>query len=245
MRLTLDLVQDRATQIVDPNNQRALVLRGFKISAIENLGITRDMYGCIDLSDNEIFRIENIPKLVRLRSLILANNSVAWIAPDAFDNLTEMTSLVLSNNNVSRLSVLLPIGSLRRLERLSLVHNPVTKEPRYREFIIHLMKYSRTFRYLDFQRVTDQERQESKTFFSTPEGVLMLRRLVPEQALAEAESRELQTKAATKPKLSDDVLGRIRIAIMGTEDMNVVNRLEKCLKSGELTNDVAKLIGIE
>ena len=245
MRLTIDLVQDRATQTVDPNNQRAMVLRGFKISAIENLGITRDMYGCIDLSDNEIFRIENIPKLARLRSLILANNSISWIAQDAFDQLPELTSLVLTNNKVSRLSVLLPIANLRRLERLSLVHNPVTKEPRYREFVIHLMKYSRTFRYLDFQRVTDQERQDSKAFFSTPEGVLMLRRLVPEQAAAEAESRELQTKAAAKPVLSDEVLDKIKIAIMETEDMDVVNRLERCLKTGELTADVARLIGIE
>lgn len=243
MRLTLDLVQDKGVQTVDPNENRALVLRGFKLSAIENLGITKDMYGCIDLSDNEISRIENIPKLNRLKSLIVANNSVSWIAPDVFESLPELTSLVLTSNRIARMSSLLPLAPLRRLERLSLLHNPVTKEPHYKSFIIHLVGYSRTLRFIDFQRVTDKDREDAKTFFTSPEGLALLRKFIPEESAPEP----IKTAEATggKPALSEDILNRIKIALMEATDMEVVGKLERSLKSGDITSDVAKLIGIE
>lgn len=41
-----------------------------RISAIANLGATKDGYDCIDLSNNEIQKLENIPLLPRLRTLV-------------------------------------------------------------------------------------------------------------------------------------------------------------------------------
>jgi len=244
MRLTGDLIQERALQTVDPDNQRAMVLRGYKISMIENLGTTRDMYGCIDLSDNEISRIENIPKLVRLKTLILANNAISRIAGDAFDSLPELKSLVLSNNRISRLATLLPLGSLKRLERLSLIYNPVCRLSHYREFIIHMMGYSRTFRFLDFERITDAERHAAKAFFATPQGVKLLRETVPDIHIPDEKKSEEKEKVQTKPAFSDDVLQKIQVAIMEATDMDVVNKLEHALKTGQLTPEISQLIGI-
>jgi U2 small nuclear ribonucleoprotein A' len=242
MLLTSDFIENHATQTVDPGNERALVMRGLKISLIENLGSTRDSYGCIDLSDNQITHVENIPKLRRLRTLIIANNSVSRISSDAFESLPELTSLVLSNNRISRLSTLLPLTNLRRLERLSLIHNPVCNIEHYRHFVIHLFEYSRSFRFLDFQRVTDAERQDAKAFFSTPAGIKLIRDIVPDHA--DMTQTRRGEAAQAKPAFSAEILDKLQIAIMEATDIDVVTKLEKALMSGELTSDVSKLIGL-
>jgi U2 small nuclear ribonucleoprotein A' len=246
MRISSDLINGEAAQRVDPNNDRALILRGYKITMIENLGITKDIYGCIDLSDNEINRIENIPKLTRLRSLFLANNSISRIAHDAFDSLPELTSLVLSNNRISRLATLIPLGNLKRLERISLIHNPVCRMPYYREFIIHLLGYSRTLRFIDFQIVSDSERAAAKAFFSTPEGIKLVRDNIPEtHAAEEPEAREVAEKAETRPAFTPEILHKIQVAIMEATDMDVVNKLERALKSGELSHEVSVILDLQ
>ena len=53
MRLTAELAS-HATQWMNPLLQREVVLRGYKIPAIENTGVLRDNFDCVDLSDNEI-----------------------------------------------------------------------------------------------------------------------------------------------------------------------------------------------
>ena len=247
MRLTIDLIEEQASQVVDPDNNRAIILRGFKISIIENLGITRDQYGCIDLSDNDIIKIANIPKLIRLRTLLLANNSIARIAPDAFDFIPELTCLVLSNNRIAHLETLLPIANLKRLERLSLLHNPVLKEPYYRFFLIHLLAYSPAFRFLDLQRITDAERSASKQFFASPDGKNMLKRmtsLTPSQSDSAAPdhfSFEPQ-RVEVRPVLSQDTLEKIKVALTQADDMDLVNKLERALKTGQITPEIAALI---
>lgn len=247
MRLTIDLIEEQAAQVVDPDNNRSIILRGFKISIIENLGITRDQYGCIDLSDNDIVKIANIPKLTRLRTLILANNSINRIALDAFDYLSELTSLVLTNNRISNLETLLPIANLKRLERLSLLHNPVSKEPNYRFFLIHLLNYSTAFRFLDFQRITHSERATAKLFFASTEGADLLARLVPRGG--SAEKMELTAgeplRVEKRSVLSPDILEKIRVALSETNDMDVVEKLERVLKTGQIGPDISSLIDIQ
>lgn len=242
MRLTIDLIQDEADQGVDPDKHRSLVLRGHKIAVIENLGVTRDMYGSLDLSDNEIVKIPALPKLVRLKTLLLANNAISRVAPDAFDSVPELISLVLTNNRISRLAALLPLAALTKLERISLVHNSVTNEVHYRAFLIHLQGYSHTFRYIDFQRITDAERTAAKLFFASPEGVALLKTIAPEPITAE------ETEAP-KPErrlgLSQDILDKIQAAIIEATDMSVVDKLERTLKTGEISDDVAGMLGLQ
>ena len=241
MRITAELVEDVADQRVDPNKDRSLVMRGHRIADIENLGITKNQYACIDLSDNEISRIDNIPTLNRLRTLIIASNVVSQIGSDAFEGLKELTSLVLSNNRISKLNTLIPIEQLVNLERLSLIGNPVTKVEHYRFFVIHLLQYSRKFRYLDFQRVTDAEREEAKRFFESSEGAELLAQTQP----AIEESR-VPKKPDVEPRFtfSAEILSKLRVAITDATDMETVSKLEHALKTGEISGDVAALIGL-
>ena len=52
---------------------------GNKISAIENTGATENQFDCIDLSDNDVVRLEGFSRLPRLRTLLLNNNRIARI----------------------------------------------------------------------------------------------------------------------------------------------------------------------
>ena len=54
-------------------------LRGYKIPYLENLTATNDQFGTIDLTDNEIVKVEGLPPLKKLTSLLLANNRIAKI----------------------------------------------------------------------------------------------------------------------------------------------------------------------
>lgn len=238
VRLTMEVIND-ADQVVDPNNDRAIILRGLKIAVIENLGITRDQYGCIDLSDNEIVKISNIPKLTRLRTLLLANNSISRIANDAFEFIPRLTCLVLTHNKIAKLAVLLPLKDLLLLERVSLLDNPVVNEPYYRWFLIHLLNYSLHFRFIDFQRITQTERNQAKTFFDSDQGLAFLSQLVPEPTVP-----DIVVAEEKKPTLSPEILVLIGKALSESTDMEDLNMLEQALKSGQISDKVAARIGL-
>jgi len=75
VKLTAQMIAD-SPQYTNPLRDREVDLRGYKLSVIENLGATLDQFDCIDLSDNDIKKLENFPLLRRLRMLILNNNRI-------------------------------------------------------------------------------------------------------------------------------------------------------------------------
>jgi len=129
MRLSADVLS-QAEQRTNPLNERELVLRGLGIASIEHLGATRDLFDAIDFTDNRLTRLENFPRLIRLSSLSLAGNIL-----DAVDgknlgrNVPNIRELVLTDNRIGGLH---EIGNIamgcRKLEFLTLVGNPVTRE---------------------------------------------------------------------------------------------------------------------
>lgn len=113
--LSADLIS-RSPSYVNPLKDRELDLRGIfekslvfffqlccvgnKIPAIENLGATEDQFDSIDLSDNEIVKLENFPIMRRLTTLMLNNNRIGRIAP-LKDHLPSLQMLILTNNKVN------------------------------------------------------------------------------------------------------------------------------------------------
>lgn len=239
MRISVELVQE-AEQRINPSGDSVLVLRGMKIPAIENLGTTKDLYSCIDLSDNDIVKIPVIPQLSRLRTLLLGNNVISQIHLNAFESVPFLTSLVLSSNKVSHLSDLFPISRLTRLERLTFSDNPVTKEPHYRFLVIHLMQYSLTFRYLDFQRITDVERAAAKAFFQTQSGTELLRAITP--AMHNMQMDVAEPKVERPTGFSREMMDKIQKCLMDATDLKQINILEDALKRGELSKEAEELI---
>lgn len=155
MRITLSMIED-ADQCLNPSKEKTIYLRGNKISVIENLGATKDYFDCIDLSDNEIVKLDNFPYLKRLSTLILCNNKIARIEPDVFDNLPNLVSLVLTNNRIEKLVDIQCLFAAKKLTRLSLMDNDVSKIQNYREYLIYNIP---SLQFLDFQKIKTKDRE--------------------------------------------------------------------------------------
>jgi len=166
MRLTADVVRS-APSYINPLKERELGLRGFKIPVIENLGVTEDQYDAIDLSENEILKLENFPLLTRLQTLLLSNNRIARISEGLQKFLPKLSTLMLMNNKLVNLRDIDPLSELSSLISLSLNNNPVTKHKSYRLYIIHKIP---SLKLLDFKKIKPQERKEAEKFFGGEQG---------------------------------------------------------------------------
>jgi len=158
MRITPDLVAG-SPQFTNPVHDREIKLRAYKIPAIENLGATQDQFDTIDLSDNEIRKLENFPLLKRLKTLLLSNNLIFRIGDDLKDSLPNVHTIMLANNSLLNLSDLKPFANLAALRRLVLSDNNVTKQPNYRLYVINLLP---ELLVLDFKKVKPAEREAAK-----------------------------------------------------------------------------------
>lgn len=52
------------------------VFLGYKVPVLENLGATLDQFDTIDMSDNDIRKLDGFPLLKRLKSMLLNNNRI-------------------------------------------------------------------------------------------------------------------------------------------------------------------------
>ncbi|KAG6976994.1 hypothetical protein JG688_00000809 [Phytophthora aleatoria] len=166
MRLTSDVIL-RAQVSINPLRERELNLRGYKAPAIENLGVTQDGFDCIDFSDNEIKKIENFPRLRRLRMLLLHNNQVSKIQENLAGAIPNMEFLMLTGNRIAQLSEVDHLACFTKLDTLSLSGNPVTKRKYYREYVIYKLPQLHV---LDFQRIRPRDREAANAFFNSVVG---------------------------------------------------------------------------
>ncbi len=138
-RITADLIHN-SRAFYNPLKERQLDLRGHKLIVIENLGAMEDQFDTLDLSDNEIKKLDNFPRMVRLRTVMLTNNHVTRIDGRAGHNLPNLQHLVLTNNRIANLSDLDGLASFPGLATLSLVDNAVTRRDNYRAYLIHKVR---------------------------------------------------------------------------------------------------------
>lgn len=212
-RITPDMVSS-SPQFTNPCREREIKLRACKIPAIENLGATQDQFDTIDMSDNEIRKLENFPLLKRLKTLLMSNNLVFRIADDLQDSIPNLHTLMLQNNNILNLNDLLPLANLANLNRLVLLDNNVTKQPNYRLFVI---KHIPQLMSLDFKKIKPTEREEAEKLFKA--GGM--------------------AQKVVKAKLTDEEQAKIKAAIASAKTIEEANRLEAKLKAGEALEDDA------
>ncbi|MFH4978543.1 hypothetical protein AB6A40_005252 [Gnathostoma spinigerum] len=166
VRLTIELIND-SLQFINTVKDRELCLRNCKIPVLENLGVTRDQFDTIDLTDNDIKKLENFPLLKRLCTLLMHNNRVQHIMSNIGEVLPSLKTLALTNNNLCELGDLDPLATCKKLEYLTLIGNPVTHKPQYRSYVIFKVP---SVRVLDFKRVRAIEREEAKNLFKGKKG---------------------------------------------------------------------------
>lgn len=134
MRLNSDLIQ-KSAHFLNPLGQFHLDLRGYRIPYLENLAATNDQYACIDLTDNDITKIEELPQLLRLETLMLSNNRISRISKDFAAVCPKLENIILTGNRLASFSELdnLP----KQLKRLVCLDNIVYNLPNYRSYLIY------------------------------------------------------------------------------------------------------------
>nr|XP_048318695.1 U2 small nuclear ribonucleoprotein A' [Ziziphus jujuba var. spinosa] len=243
VRLTADVIW-KSPHFFNAIKERELDLRGNKIAVIENLGATEDQFDTIDLSDNEIVKLENMPYLNRLGTLIINNNRITRINSNIGEFLPKLHTLVLTNNRLVNLVEIDPLASLPKLQFLSLLDNNITKKPNYRLYVIHKLK---SLRVLDFKKVKNKERMEAKNLFASK----VVEEEAEKESLRTSTPVEVQNdiEAAAEEQQTPNVVGptpeqiiAIKAAIVNSQTLEEVARLEKALKTGQLPADLNTLI---
>lgn len=159
MRLTAQTIH-AAEIALDPDGRLLLILRDLQIPYIENLGVTQDRFGLIDLTGNQIISLANIPAtFVNLQVLLLGNNRISLI-DNNFPSTNRITSLSLANNNIRQF--LRNFSKLTCLQFLILSGNPITQAKYYREFMVWLIP---SLRILDSDKIKKAERDNALQIF--------------------------------------------------------------------------------
>ncbi|KAE9618626.1 putative leucine-rich repeat domain, L domain-containing protein [Lupinus albus] len=241
VRVNAELIW-KSPHFFNPINERELDLRGNKIPLIENLGATEDQFDTLDLSDNEIVKLDNLPYLNRLGTLIINNNRITRINPNIAQFLPKLHTLILTNNRIVNLVEIDPLVSLPNLHILSLLDNNVTKKPNYRLYVIHRLK---SLLVLDFKKIKTKERLEAKNLFASKEAIEEVQK-VPVKTSPPVETPNVTE--ATEEQLTPKVVAptpeqiiAIKAAIVNSQTLEEVARLEKALKSGQLPEDLKGL----
>lgn len=234
VRLTADLIW-KSPHFFNAIKERELDLRGNKIAVIENLGATENQFDTIDISDNEIVKLENFPHLNRLGTLLINNNRITRINPNIGEFLPKLHTLILTNNRLVNLVEIDPLASLPKLQYLSLLDNNITKKPNYRLYVIHRLK---KLRVLDFKKVKQKERTEAGNLFASKEAEEEAKK-VPAKTFTPGEVLDAPDvpKADQTPKVvapTPEQITAIKAAIVNSQTLEEVARLEKALQSGQL-----------
>ncbi|CAA7400739.1 unnamed protein product [Spirodela intermedia] len=238
VRLTADLIL-KSPHFFNALRERELDLRGNKIAVIENLGATEDQFDTIDLTDNEIVKLENFPHMSRLGTLLMNNNRVTRINANIGEFLPKLHTLILTNNRLVNLVEIDPLASLPKLQTLSLLDNNITKKPNYRLYVIHKLK---KLRLLDFRKVKLKERTQAEELFASTEAVEEVKRqsvktfTIVEQTKSPEMPKEEQAPKVIAP--TPEQITAIKAAIVSSQTLEEVARLEQALKSGQLPADL-------
>lgn len=223
MRITAELIQTCGGHI-NFLKERELVLRGYKITKIENLGVTQDQFDVIDMSSNEIITLDNFPVFRTLHTLVLNNNRVTIIAPRLGQYLPNLRRVVLINNRISELEQLDPLADVPTITDLVLTGNPVTRNEQYRLYCIFLFP---RLRVLDFAKIKPKERKESERIF----GKAQQRRIVV------SDEKTVDTPMMTTT-ITPQQKQKIMELIAESSSLEEINRLEKMLETGQIPQDL-------
>lgn len=181
---------------------------------IENLAVTRDQYDCIDLTGNELRRLDNFPRLTRLRTLLASGNSIGSLQLGAC--LPSLEMLVLNDNPLGEVASLGDLRGLRQLRYLSLIDCPVSRTPGYRLAVIRMLPQLRA---LDFERITAAERRQASSAADSSEEVI-----------DGGEDREPPRKKGRLDR------ARVEEALRNAKTLEEIKQLERVLATGHVPN---------
>lgn len=236
MRLTYHVIHS-AQPVLNPEGKLTLQLRNLQIPYIENLAITQDKFQIIDLTNNELVELNNIPvAFYNLETLLLGNNNIVFIDDSLTDD-NRIKSISLVNNSISKFHI--NFRKFKHLENLILIGNPIIGLKDYRVFMIWLVP---SLKVLDFQKVKDVERKKGKELFGDDHenlNPLGLSYLNAEKATAEATTEATGSVTVVDKnlqslgkKLTPDEKTELMKKLENADSIEEVERIERILKHG-------------
>jgi len=225
VKLTPELINN-AFQHVNPVKDRELDLRGYKISVIENLGATLNQFDTLDLSDNDIRKVDNFPLLPRLTNLLFNSNRIIRISDTLNDSLPNLHTLILTNNMIQELGEIDNLVKLSKLRTLSLLFNPVATKEHYRAYVVYKLPQ---LKLLDFKKIKMKEQDEAKVMFKSKEGK-EIRKQIAKEIGASADDEVIAPKRVLQTSAE---VAAIRKAIASATNLQEIERLNQILLSGK------------
>lgn len=216
----------------------------------------QDQFDCLDLTDNEIGKLENFPLMRRLTTLLVANNRVSRIADGLGAALPALKHIVLTNNRISSLGEIEALGAIPTLQSLCLLGNPVTRKQNYR---LYTIAKNPGLSVLDFQRVRRKERVAAAKLFASKAGKAFAQEVTNSRYAAPsasdlaalsgasagsgmASSSSSSSAAAPTPLFDAQQLAAIQEAIASAATRQEIEAIEECLKKGEMPPAAAALL---
>lgn len=212
---------------------------------LRTIVLRQDKYEAIDLTDNEITKLDNIPSMRKLQSIYLANNQISRIADGLGPSLPRLETLVLTNNRIAQLGEIDSLASIQSLLLLSLLHNPVTRRPHYRAYVIHRFPQLRV---LDFQKVKRSERIAAAKLFASKAGKALLEEVARSRVVVPvggppaggpASSSFAPAKASAPSHFTPEQLAALQAAIAAASSAEEVDRIRASLEAGVLPEEAA------
>lgn len=235
MRLTSQVITD-APIVVNPARQVTIQLRRLKIPYIENLGITKDAFEVIDLTDNELIEISNFPLLKNLKVLLMANNNITGISDEKLpNNLPHLQTISLINNNISQFLDIKILSHVRRLTDLALIGNPIRDQTNYRYFMIWLIP---SLKVLDFSKIKQKEVLKARELFGesldNPNELAssFLAELLDGEEAKEVVPKDDRNLQAVGKKLTDEDKTKLLLELESASSIEDIERIETVLRSG-------------
>ena len=246
-KLTVDVILE-SNQRLNAIGEYELDVQKKGIKTIENLGGTCDQFDSIDLSENEIIKLEGFPKLKRLHTINLNENKIEKInGTNLSENVPKLEWLMLQNNKIRNLVDIDELGKMKRLRCVILKGNPVCALENYRAYCVY--KLNDGLRMLDFERVYAKEREEAKKMFEGDDGKAAKAKTFTvgkrggrdEEDEEEKDDESKKKKKGKKGKKHDEAeLAKIKAAIANATTLEEITLLEKAMETGVLPSEYNK-----
>lgn len=222
MRITPNFVAQAITTSVRPG---VLSLRDSSIPLLENLESLPDIYGTIDLTDNELITLGPLPTLLKLRILLVAKNKISNIQ---LAQEPHLHTLSLVDNSIGDYATLEKLRVLVRLENLAINGNPVMLMEHTREFIVWCLPQLKV---LNFSRVTQSDRQRALELFGTLDSPTELVNRF--RALGRSSKRgDSDDVDSVLKKLSSEEKERLKLELKQATSLKEIDRIETALRNG-------------
>lgn len=259
MKLTSNVLAE-ALNVINPEGKLTLALRNQGIVYMENLGSVCESFPVLDLTNNNIDELEDIPEHGIFETILLANNNISSLGQESViaaangihgdagnstdsnlkDSVPKSTcpyscyslrSLSLINNNVSTFSELAKLHRFPNLQILYMTGNPIYDEHHYRLFAVWILP---NLRILDGEKVKMAERTAATELF----GVSLNERQPAADALLHVTTTRAAAPKETRlmnnavKKLSPEERKKLVAELEQALSMTDIERISTALKMG-------------